>query len=405
VPVRGSGPISTRAWHTEGQLGGYMNQVTTDTSAPGRSSAAMMILGVSIVAVAGQIITNVYPVLIGALSSSGRATPAQLGRLAMVEYLSMALTSLFAEKVLRRIRPRVLVISAGVVQVLAAIATMYCSGDMLLPARAVFAGACGVYLWVQYQFVALSPKPGRLVGICTSVVSGVAILMSWIGSVYVGPKYGVSGLLLFFAIPSVLAILLALNMPNEYIAAAAPQAHRNTGSGPISWGSRRVLASGLIFSAWISILWVYSEPMSKTIGISEAASQAFIVATLAGGLIGAGLGAIFSEKVPFGRTLTFALLVCVAHVVALLSGVGSTAFVIWFGIFGIANYLPIPFYVKAMISTDGARAVHGIVLRRIGRISRRIGPRPGVYHCCHRLPLDRHGHCASETAEAMRSSC
>ena len=307
-------------------------------------------------AVASQLFTNVYPVFVGALASSGRATPAQLGRLATVEYLCMALAAMFAGKILPLTRLRSVAVIASLIEIAAVVATTYVSGDELLPVRAIFAGACGVHVWIQYEFVARSHNPGRLVGLCTTVVVIAAVLMSWLASSYVVPAFGVDGVILFFGLPSFVAILGALMLPRTV---AAVPTHPQTNAAPkqsgFSSGSLWLLASAGAWSAWINVLWVYSEPLSRALGMSETTSQAFVVASLISSLAGAGLGALMAERLPSGAVLTAGLTICMAQVIAFLLGVGSTAYVIWFCPFGFVGYFLVPFFVKALAAADSSR--------------------------------------------------
>jgi hypothetical protein len=45
-------------------------------------------------------------------------------------------------------------------------------------------------------------------------------------------------------------------------------------------------------------------------------------------------------------------LVCLAQVISLLGGVGSTAYVIWFSVFGFLGYFLVPFFVKALVAAN-----------------------------------------------------
>jgi hypothetical protein len=303
-------------------------------------------------AVASQLFTNVYPVFIGALATSGRATPAQLGRLVAVEYFCMALTAWMAGKLIPLPRLRGLALIASWVQLAAVVATTYVSGDQLLPVRAIFASACGIQVCIQYEFIARSQKPGQLVGLCTTIVVITAVLMSWLGSSYVLPTFGITGLILFFGLPSLPAIPGALMLP-RMVAGSATHAQTTVPStATVSSGSLVLLASVFFWSAWISTLWVYSEPLAETIGISETASRVFVVTALISSLGGAALATVVAERLPFGRILSGGLLLCLTQVIAILAGVGSVGYVIWFSVFGFLGYFLIPFFVKALVAAD-----------------------------------------------------
>jgi hypothetical protein len=339
---------------TEGSPAPKLRHASAGIASPNSNLSAIYALVA--LAVAGQLFINVYPVFLGTLAAAGRATPAQLGRIATVEYLLMALTAMFAGKLLPLTRLRRLAVIAALIQMTAVIATTWVSGNQLLLVRAIFASACGIHIWIKYEFVARSPKPGQLVGICTTVVVLVSMLMSWLGSTVVSRDFGVNGVIVFLGLPCLTAILgssVLLDALSDVPAstqAVLPRRHV-----PISPGAWWLLASALTWTAGVSILWIYSGPLSKAIGISEFASRAFVVSSLAGSLAGAGFGAILAERLPAGSVLTVGLILCLAQIGSFLTGVSSTAYVIWFSVFGFLGYFLDPFFVKALVRADRSR--------------------------------------------------
>jgi hypothetical protein len=310
------------------------------------------LFAVATLAISSQAFTNVYPDFIGALASAGRATPTQLGWLVTDEYTFLALAAMLAGRVLKLRHLRRLAVFAALLEIAAVVGTTQVSGVHLLPVRAVFATACGVHMWLLYEYVARAANPGRLVGICTTVVVTVSMAFSWIASNQVAPRFGANGVILFFGLPSVAAILGASLLPRgiaDPVSTTAKQAVSSTSwSDKISPSAFWILLSATCWSAWISVLWVFSEAFSKTIGISETASRVFVLTSLAGSLAGAGLGATVVDKLPAARVLSIGLLLGMAQVVAFLTGVGSVAFVAWFSLFGFLGYFLVPFFVKEL---------------------------------------------------------
>jgi hypothetical protein len=269
-----------------------------------------------------------------------------------IEYFCMALTAWFAGKVIPLPRLRGLVFVATWIQIAAVVATTYVSGDQLLPVRAIFACACGIQVCIQFEFIARSQKPGQLVGLCTTIVVIAAVLMSWLGSSYVLPTFGINGLILFFGLPSLPAILGAFLLPRTVIGSVTHEQTTAQSTVPVSAGSLALLASVFFWSAWISTLWVYSEPLAKSIGISETASRVFVVTALTSSLGGAAVGTVVAERLSFGRIMSGGLLICLTQVIAILAGVGSVGYVIWFSVFGFLGYFLVPFFVKALVAAD-----------------------------------------------------
>jgi hypothetical protein len=331
------------------------NSRHTRTDLAARKRGYSEFYSIAALAVASQLFTNAYPVFIGALESSGRATPAQLGRLVAVEYFCMAVAATFTGKVLSANRMKQVAFTATLVQIAAVIATTYVSGDHLLLVRGLFAAACGVQVCIQYEAIAAAPRPGRLVGLCTTVVVLVAIPMSWLASNYVYPTFGVDGVIFWFGLPSLLAVLGSLMLPSKVDVLATHTPTHAQPNSRISAASLWILLSVFGWSAWISVLWVYSEDLSKSIGLPDSASHAAVIASLVCSLGGAGLGAATAEKLPAVKVLGIGLLVCLAQVIAFLAGVGSTAYVAWFGAFGFLGYFLVPFFVKTLVAADHDR--------------------------------------------------
>jgi hypothetical protein len=335
----------------------HEDSLRTRTDAEPLTSGLSVIFGAAALAVAGQLFMNVYPVFIGALTDAGRATPSQLGLLTSIEYFCVAWPAMFAGKLLPLTRLRTWAVAAALVELAAVAATTHVSGNQFLPVRAVYASACGIHVWILYEFVARSRNPGRMVGICTTVVAVTGMLMSWLGSRYVLPVLGVNALIVFFGLPSLVAILGAWILPRQVATSPAdPQTNTPAVKATLSLSAVCFLISVLTWSAWIDILWIYSEPLAKSIGIAQTASQASPVVALGSSLVGAALGALLSEHLPYGRVLTVGLLVCLAQVSTFLFGsVGSTAYVVWFSAFGFLGYFLIPFFVKGLVATDPSR--------------------------------------------------
>jgi len=311
-------------------------------------------LAMGTLAVASQLFTNVYPVFMGAIATAGRASPAQLGRLATVEYLALALGAMFSGKLLAASRLRTVAIVAGLIQLAAVVATTFASSDWLLPVRAFYAYACGIHLWIMYEFVARSRNPGRFVGICTAVVVIVAVMASWLASNYIAPAFGVNGVILFFGLPGLIAILGSFWLPSTFSEApsASSTAAAVQSNYKVSSASLWLLLSVFAWSGWISILWVYVEPVARALGISTTVSQASVLTSLTCSLVGAAAGAALAARLSAGGMLTIGLGAGIAQGVSLLSGIGASGYLVGFGTFGFFGYFLVPFYVKALAAAD-----------------------------------------------------
>jgi hypothetical protein len=333
-----------------------LSPVTQRTSAdvPSAYTGYLTALAVGTLAVASQLFTNVYPVFMGAIATAGRASPAQLGRLATVEYLALALGAMFSGRLLAGARLRTVAIVAGLIQFAAVIATTLASGDWLLPVRAFYAYACGIHLWIMYEFVARSRNPGRLVGSCTAAVVMVAVIASWLASSYIAPAFGVNGVILFFGLPGLMAIVGSFLLPSTLNEApgVSSTAAPTESNFKVPAASLWLLLSVFAWSGWISILWVYVEPVARALGISPSVSQASVLMSLTCSLVGAAAGAATAARLSAGGMLTIGLGVGIAQGVSLLSGIGANGYLFGFGTFGFFGYFLVPFYVKALAAAD-----------------------------------------------------
>jgi hypothetical protein len=308
---------------------------------------------VGLLGIAGLVGGSLYPVMTDALTSAGRASPDQIGRMATAEFLAFALTALFAKRVLSLSNLRGIATIAAIVQIVAVLATTRLSGELLSPVRAVFGGAAGVLVWIQYEFIARAHRPARLTGIYTAAAVVTAIALSWIGPGFVSAWFGVDGLIMAIGSASVIALLAAPFGPRQLRPWSSVEG--DVASDKPTAESVLLLVSIVAWSCWMTLLWVYAGPLSQSLAVSELASRAFVGTSLVLQILGAAAGAAWADRMRFRRVLGGGLTISVIVSVLLWAGVGSYAFIACFGVYGFLSYFLVPFYVQGLAALDVSR--------------------------------------------------
>lgn len=329
--------------------------MSTPNSAPPFPRKAFVTAGfVGLLGIAGNLSSGIYPVFVASMIAVGRASASQLGILATAEFLPFGAATLLAGRFLP---DRQLRLTAGiclVVQIFMAYATTKLSFSALVPCRALFGIASGILIRIVYAYAARWSHPGRLVAIYTTALMIVGVLWSWIGPSLVMPAFGPAGVIMCMSIPSLLALVLVAVGPNDLppLLEITDQ-DGNAGKKRLPRASLFVLFSVGLWSAYMTIFWVYSEPLAAL--HTGSLVQHWLTVSLVCQILGSAFAALFAERLPYRTTVSFGLIISIAQVSLILWGVGSTGFLAWTAIYGFLGWFLVPFFVRALIETDPSR--------------------------------------------------
>ena len=281
-----------------------------------------LLIAIGAATAAAHIGNNFTTFLIGGLMDRFGFTPMQMGAWSMVETLSYAVAMFLVAPRVGGLSPRLLLLAAGALAVLAqAASALFVTLPPLFAARVASGLGFGLANTALNLAAGRSAHPARAIsaGICCQTLLyaliNVALPM-------VGARFGVAGMFIALAALSAILTLAAAWLP-----AAPPAAHRpspGTPRTPIGTDGWRVLAAVACFTFGSLAIWQFIQPAAREIGISAVGyGRDQSVATLAsalGNLVLAGTVARLRRSLP----LTLALLACGLSAAALTT-VGSPA--------------------------------------------------------------------------------
>jgi MFS family permease len=309
---------------------------------------------VGLLYIAGNLSNAIYPVYVTSFIAGRYANTSNVGVLATAEFLPFGLSILLAGRFLPERHLRLIAGASLVAHLVTSYATTRLPFVALIPCRAIFGIAGGMLLWISYAYVARSTHSGRLVAIYTTALMTLGVIWSWVAPNLILPAFGHPGVIMFMVVPSFLALLLLAFGPRELapLTTAVDQGGtRSRRTLPAS--SLLVLFSIGMWAAFMTIIWVYSEPLAAL--HTGALIQRWLTVSLVCQILGAAASALFAERLPYRTIVSCGLVISVAQLVSYYLGVSSVGFVLWSGVGGFIGYFLYPFYIRALIETDATR--------------------------------------------------
>jgi MFS family permease len=310
---------------------------------------------VGLLFVAGNLSSGIYPLYVSSIIAIGRATPSNVGVLATAEFLPFGLAIIVAGRFLQERRLRLVAGLCLAVQLSAGFATTKLPFAALVPCRALFGIAGGILIWISYAYLARSEHAGRLVALYTTALMTVGVAWSWIAPSLVMPEFGSTGIILFLVVPSLLALLLLSFGPDDL--ASLPQAFNETeGKDHRGWLPTSALLILLSVGSWsmfMTIFWVYSEPLAAQ--HPGNAIQHWLTVSLTCQILGSAMAAPLAERVSYRLILTVGLLLSIVQVLSIILGVSGAGFLGWTAVFGFLGWFLWPFFVAALADLDQSR--------------------------------------------------
>jgi hypothetical protein len=309
--------------------------------------SAVMFVGVTAIMIAG-----LQPLLLGALESEGRLSPAQLGQAATAELLAMGLAAGLAGAILKPERLKTMAIIMSLALAAIDIATPRFTGDMVTLLRGAAGIPSGVLMWITVALIARSPTPERWSGVYLTVQTLAQFVMATALSATVVPIYGADAGFIALAGLCIVTALVALLLPSRYGALPRTEGNNSSLPGIRGWIA---LGSAFLYSAFTIGVWVYAEPLSKQAGHAPEITGAAVSVSLACQVAGGTLATLIAGRVNWLWTT----MVCAVINVALLAGFailpGPIAFVALSGAFGFLWIFVLPFLVPMVIEADPTR--------------------------------------------------
>ena len=237
---------------------------------------------------------GVIPVLLGALADEHRLSAAGIGQAAMLELLTMGLTTGLAGMVLKPHRLRLIGLLASLALAVCDLCVLWTSGAGLLALRAAAGASEGLLLWITVGMIARTVTPERWAGVFfTGQVVAQLFLALALGGVI--PRYGANGGFLAMAGASLVGCLAAFWAPRRY--PPLPLAPGEGGAPP-----RRgwlALAVTLIYVSAGGAVAVYLQPLARQAGLSADVARTALSASLAAQVVGAAAATALAGRVRY----------------------------------------------------------------------------------------------------------
>jgi hypothetical protein len=302
--------------------------------------------------VAGVMVLGVQPLVLGALVDEGRIALDELGRIATVETLGIALGASAGAILLRRLGARSLGVLAAVAVAAGNFAMPLARGALAIAALRGGVGlAEGVLVALAVAMIARAPAPERWSGVFLGVQTVAQAVGAWLLPILLVPRLGRGA---GFQMMGAMALVAC---------ATAPLGSREGGAAA---GADELLPR-LTPGAWLGLGWVFASLAATfavwsyfdRIGAASRISEEVIGEAAALSLITQAAGSFLATGVGARIGWRSAVLLCA------LGQLGSIAAFAWLGtpapfvaagaLFGFAWLFGMPYQVRALVEIDPSR--------------------------------------------------
>jgi hypothetical protein len=297
------------------------------------------------------LIAGVLPVLLAALVDERRLNAQGIGLAAMLEALTMGAATGLASAVLKPVRLRAIGVAAALALVACDLASLAVHGAGVFLVRGLAGVPEGLLLWICVGMIARTVTPERWAGVLLTALTLAQFVVATLCAVVIVPRFHANGGFAFVAALSLLAVPIALMVPDRY--ADLP----DTGgrSFPLPARGWIALAAMLLIGAASGAVGIYIVPLAHQAGLSTeiggVANSASLAAQVAGGALAVAVA---------GRVRYFPVFLggAIAFLVAwTVYGFAEPAwlFVAASALFGFVLLFIGPFFVPMAIEADPSR--------------------------------------------------
>jgi hypothetical protein len=296
-------------------------------------------------------IVGVVPVLLGALQDEHRLSASGIGITAMLELLSMGVSTGLCGAFLQPARMKTIGVLGSFALAALHIATLYASGLGVFLVRTAAGVPEGVLLWITVGMVVRSRTPERWSGVFFTGQTVAQLMLAAAFWVWILPRFGANGGFLTLGLTTLLGAPVALLAPSRY--KAMEQAGGLQGAPPPR-GWFALLATVVIVAANGAVS-VYLEPLAHQAGLPAAVARLALFVSLGAQVAGGTLATLIAGKVRY--IMVFAA--CVAIYLAAWGIYGfrpnAGLFVVASGLAGVTTLLLNPFLTPMIIEADPSR--------------------------------------------------
>lgn len=359
----------TEAVTTPAPHGAEILDVVTP-SVPHPDPPPAVIAACFVVGTVALMILGVQPVLLEALTSAHRLTNAEVGPLATIEDLALALGAAIGPGWMRRGSIRSKAVALSLLLTGAHLGIYLADSTLLLDLFRAFAGLLeGLVLSAALVILIHHSQPDRLNGAFLGLSTLPQALMAYAVPAWITPRLGEGGGFLVLAGLSLVSAGVALRLPGRSERAQAEPA------APTRWRAPIVLALAAVAlqNAAIGGAWTYLPLLVDQHHFAPVLGGVAVAGGLLFQVAGAGAVAAWGRRLPYRPSLVIGAL-CQTGVITVLAFAGAPwLFVgpaLLFGLFWLALS---PFQVRLLIGLDPSRGA-AMLLTAVTLVGLSLGP-------------------------------
>ncbi|NML90668.1 MFS transporter [Sphingobium sp. TB-6] len=307
----------------------------------------------------GILILGIQPLLLGALLNAGKINAVELGWIATVEVLGMALGVWIGARLMAGSQGKRIAVAACLLMALANAITPSADTVMTIAwARSLAGLAEGAMIAVSILTISHGAAPARLNAIYLTAGATPQLVFAYLLPVKVFPVYGVESGFYILAGVGLLSAALAVVIRDRL----APEPEE--AGGRVAWTPKVVLAlaATLVTASAIGACWSYAEPMGARQGLTTASVGVAITISLAFQIIGSLVVALVGYRLPFRLVLPGGVIVQAAAVMTLIAIPGIVGFSFGLAVFGFCWQACLPFAMDLVIEADASRMTAPLVM-------------------------------------------
>jgi MFS transporter, DHA1 family, inner membrane transport protein len=343
----------------------YSSEAFVQEHQSGRVIVAAMFVGA-----AAMMVLGLQPILLGALTSSGRLSESGLGQVAMVETFAFAAGSAIGPYILSSGSMRARVLAASLLLAMANMG-MYVahSASMIFMLRGAAGLIEGLLLGAAIIILTHARHPARVNGLFLAFTTAPQIAGAYLLPAIIMPSLGSNagfGILTGFAFIAMLAA--------PFLVDRIHIERRQRGGRP-NWNPALALLlfGAFVQSAGIGAAWNYTERLGSQIGVSSSVVGIAIAGSLFLQLVGALVSAWASGRSSACMALLAGTIVQAMIIIALAILPSPKVFIVCVGLFGLFWLALQPFLVSELVALDPSRRA-AFALAPILLVGLGIGP-------------------------------
>ena len=320
--------------------------------------------------VAAALVIVVQPVFVEGLARHAGLGDAAAGYILSIEMTAFAAATIAMALVSARLRWRPLLAAALVTMIVANLASAPLIGTpVFVPLRLLAGAAAGVIVPLAFAAVGMSRRPERGFGIMiASVLSYGALVLALAPILLV--RFGLTGLLVTFAVQSAIALLMigAFPDPSRSEAGRVVRERRTRRRFEIL-----ALVAMTSYFAAQSSFWAYASLVGAQLGLDSPSIGRALAASQFAGVLGAAVPALAAVR--FGQVppLLVGMLCGILPLAVLAPGLSAGAFIVILSVFQFGWNMTHPYLLGVFSRFDrsGQVVIYGTAMQKIGLA---IGP-------------------------------